>query len=139
VSSLSEYLTASTTGERVFALLKYLASLSDNMPVGEFARTVRKALPKKGDELMATVLDQILEEGRQEGRKKGFQEGAVETLQESVAEVLEARFETVPASVTNKLRQICNPAELHVLNRKAAQVDSLPEFHKTLDDVLSEA
>lgn len=134
VSLLSEYLTALTTGERVFALLKYLASLCDNMPVGEFARTVRKALPKKGDELMPTVLDQILEEGR----KEGFQEGAFETLQESVAEVLEARFETVPADIADKLGQIDDEVVFHGLLREAARVDTLMEFRNKLDDLLSE-
>ena len=83
---------------------------------------------------MPTVLDQILEEGR----KEGFQEGAFETLQESVAEVLEARFETVPADIADKLGQIDDEVVFHGLLREAARVDTLMEFRNKLDDLLSE-
>ena len=122
VRLLAGYLTARTAGERVFALLKYLTYLCDNMSDTEFVRTVREALPEKGDELMASVFEQIRERH------------VVETLQRDVTEVLEARFESVPEDIAGRLHRVEEEEKLHILLREAAKVSTLTEFREKLDD-----
>jgi predicted transposase YdaD len=77
-------------------------------------------------------IQQGIQEGIQQGRQEGIQRGAWEDAQESIREVLEARFHLIPDELVNSIRKIDEVAVLHKLLKKAAVINSLEEFEEGL-------
>ncbi|MCC2693903.1 hypothetical protein [Nodularia sp. LEGE 04288] len=55
-----------------------------------------------------------------------------QTLQQSISEVLEARFNHVPPELVEQLNQIYDNARLKQLLKKASITDSISEFQQQL-------
>ena len=81
-----------------------------------------------------------LEQGRQEGRKEGLEKGLEQGRQEgqrhgrvqSICDVLEVRFGTVPPRLTHTLSSMTDEA-LRKLTKSALTVSSLQEFVALLE------
>lgn len=70
-----------------------------------------------------------IERGRQqgiaEGRQEGIAEGMIEKGRESVIEILETRFDSVPTSLVETINQIENEGVLKILFKRAITIASL--------------
>lgn len=73
---------------------------------------------------------------KKEGIQEGIQEGILRNSREAVIEILEARFDLVPRSISTTINEIDDPATLKILLRKAITVASLDEFRPLLLKVL---
>ncbi len=74
-----------------------------------------------------------LKKGRQEGRQEGMQEGMLKTSREAIVDILQLRFERVPASLHEMIEALDDPAVLKQLHRDAVTVRSLDDFAAILD------
>ena len=63
------------------------------------------------------------------GRERGLQEGAQQTL----LEILDARFGTLPATVFDAIHQIQDQEQLRLLHRQVIHSASLAEFQSILN------
>ena len=72
------------------------------------------------------------EQGQREGRQQGRQEGRESALQESILDLLEARFGTVPYAIREHLLGVHHEDELKRLHRQAALAPDLDGFQKQL-------
>jgi predicted transposase YdaD len=98
----------------------------------------------EGDELMSTLAQQWLEEGRQQGIQQGMQQGIQQGMQQgmqqgtqqNVMELLLERFQSPAVRFRGRIEAIHNLDTLRLLVRRAATVDSLAEFEQALDILL---
>ena len=74
----------------------------------------------------------LAEQLRQEGLRKGRQEGRQEGIQEDILEVLEIRFEQLPAGLREAITAIHDPAHLRRLHKASIQAVSLEDFSRSL-------
>ena len=65
--------------------------------------------------------------------EEGLQQGMQQKAREDILEVLEARFSTVPYTVTERLKQMEDLARLKVLLRQACTAASSGEFQRSLE------
>jgi hypothetical protein len=84
----------------------------------------------------SAAYDLIKQEGVQEGIQEGIQEGMLRKSREAVLEVLEARFDFVPRSISSVIGAIDDPVTLKTLLRKAIIVESLDHFRQLVDEIL---
>jgi len=61
--------------ECIRMVLRYVASGTDQMSGEELRGVVRQSLKTKGEDLMPTIAEQWVQEGREEGREEGLAEG----------------------------------------------------------------
>ena len=73
-------------------------------------------------------------EGWQEGMEQGMEQGVLKHSQESVLEILEERFYSVPDSLKESLENILDQNLLKLLFKMALRVNSLDEFDKAIQD-----
>ena len=99
----------------VYRLLDWLLVLPEENEVA-FKKTVVEYEMKNNMEHITTI-ERL---GRQEGRQEGWQN--------SVLELLEARFGEAPEAIRAQVREVVAPAELRAMLLKAAVVRSLAEF-----------
>lgn len=78
-----------------------------------------------------TLAEQFRQEGRQEGRKEGLIEG-VASLQRALLEVLEVRFGSVPAGLTETLSAVSDLEKLKTLHRAALTSPDVESFASSL-------
>lgn len=74
-----------------------------------------------------------IQEGIEEGIREGIQQGLLQSSRESIVEILEARFEIVPASISRTISSMEDHSLLKMLLKKAATVDSLQKFKEILE------
>jgi hypothetical protein len=108
---------------------------------------VSSRLPEKllarGRDIMieSAAYDLIKQEGLQEGLQKGLQEGLevgmLRKSKEAVIEILEARFDLVPRSISTAINAIEDLVSLKALLRKAATVESLDRFNQLMHEILN--
>jgi hypothetical protein len=68
----------------------------------------------------------------QQGVSQGIQQGIQQAVRQAIIEVLEERFDLVPAEIIKSLKKVDEPMILHRLLRKSAKVASLDEFKDIL-------
>jgi len=81
---------------------------------------------------MERGMHQGMERGLHQGMERGLHQGMERGMQESVIEVLEARFGAVSASIRKRLTSITDRAMLEDLLKKAATVPTLTEWEKNV-------
>ena len=150
-------LCRSRTGlEAVEVMLRYVATATDRVGPEEIRNALTAALGPEGEEIMPTLAEKWIEEGRtkglqqglqeglqqglqqglREGLQQGVQEGRLEAARESVLEALEARFEPLPGDIVDRVRLADDPAKLKILLRQAVRAENLDAFRETLRIVL---
>ncbi len=67
--------------EYLETVVLYLLSAAESLTRKQIGQAVEKAAPEKGGEMMATLAEQWLEEGRLEGERKGKKETLLKTLE----------------------------------------------------------
>jgi hypothetical protein len=74
---------------------------------------------------------------KREGVEEGVQEGMLRKSREDVIEILEARFDLVPRSISGAINAIDDPVSLKAFLRKAVSVESLDRFRQLMEEVLN--
>jgi hypothetical protein len=121
ILSLARELAWQRTGlEFLQTLLRYVTAASERVTQEVLHEALTTAFPQEEGTLMATLAEKWLQEGLEQG------------LQESIVEVLEARFGSLPAPVREQIQAVGQFAVLRILLRDAVQVDSLQAFEERL-------
>ena len=63
-------------------LINYVVQGTDRVDADVLRGALEQGLPQTGDELMPTLAEQWLNQGKEQGRQEGLQEGRQEGLQE---------------------------------------------------------
>ncbi|WP_198525074.1 hypothetical protein [Kamptonema formosum] len=84
------------------------------------------------------LLSRIEQRAMQAGIERGIQRGIQQNARESVIEILEMRFEEVPAQLREAINRIEDAAKLKQLHRQAVTIESVPEFQQLLPPNLAE-
>ena len=128
---IEDLFRAKTVGEQVFALLKYIGHLCDNVDGEEFRHKVIEAYEEKGDELMSSVADQWIERGKQIGRK----EAIPDARRDDVLRVIEERFDQVPTTVTDLVSGVTDEDKLDAMLSAAARAQTVEQLDRMLREV----
>ncbi len=110
--------------EYLQVLLKYLAVGTDALDAETLRKAVKAALAEPEETIMATVAETWVQEGLQQGLEKA--------TRESILEILEIRFGSLPEKVSALLNRVKDLDRLKQLHREALQVDSLEAFNQGL-------
>ena len=73
--------------------------------------------------------------GIEKGIKEGIKEGKRSKSQDYIIEVLETRFESLPAHLREKIKKIEELETLSTLHKEAVLVKNLQEFEKTIEKI----
>jgi hypothetical protein len=74
---------------------------------------------------MATIAQQWIEQG--------IEQGIVQNARESVFDILQIRFGTIPSDVVETITALDDALRLKVLHKRAVTVQSLAEFEQVLE------
>ncbi|GAB6163985.1 Rpn family recombination-promoting nuclease/putative transposase [Desulfothermus naphthae] len=126
-------------------LLSYIASASDKIDEKDITEAIKQI--KKEANIMPTLAEKWIEQGRIEGRMEGRIEGRIEgqregrmegmilDAQEMVLEALIERFGLIKPDLSVKIKGIVNREVLKSLLKLAIRVESLSEFEEKLKQV----
>ncbi len=103
-------------------VLVYIARVYDTT-AETLTSAVARAKPGREGELMPTVAQEWIKQGKAEGRAEGKAEGRVEALLGSILDVLEARFGSVDDAVRTRLLKL-SEEDLRPLIKQAATASS---------------
>ncbi len=131
VSELFEEEHREVATELAALLWTFLLQASD-LRREEVRRIVEETIPPEEKEHFMSTAEMLKEEGRKEGRKEGRQEGRAEGRQaalcDAVLDLLETRFEAVPAALRESVLRVADLNCLRGLVRRAAVCSSLEDF-----------
>ncbi|MCL4868366.1 MAG: Rpn family recombination-promoting nuclease/putative transposase [Anaerolineae bacterium] len=119
--------------QSLVTVLRYLAVTAERVTPEQMQQVLAPVLQYQGDELMSTLAQQWIEEGRQQGMQQGMQQGLLQAMRQNVVELLEERFPAQGRKFRGRIEAIHNLDTLRLLVRRAATVDSLAEFEQALD------
>jgi len=143
IFSLLRNLTQQKTGLGYLeTLLRYLASANTTLSEQELQTAVMAAIAEGGDQIMPTLAQKWIEEGRQEGLQKGRQEGMQQGIKMGLLEVIEsdlhAKFSARGLKELIRIRQIEDLAILRAIRTAIQRVSSLEELQQVYEEYLSE-
>ncbi|GAB6163950.1 hypothetical protein JCM12298_31100 [Desulfothermus naphthae] len=119
-------------------LLRYIVNATDKIEEKDIKKAIKQI--KKGVDIMPTLAEKWIEqgriEGRMEGRIEGQKEGRIEGMildaQEMVLEALIEKFGLVKPELSVKIRGVGNRDVLKNLLKLAIRVESIQEFEERL-------
>jgi predicted transposase YdaD len=120
---------AGVSAEAVERFFRYM--LNANVDRQGFDASVKQLHSKNLTELAMTLADRIREEGLETGLQKGRQEG-IASLHRAILEVLEVRFESLPAGLGETLSTVSDLEQLKTLHRAALTSPDLDTFASSL-------
>lgn len=97
---------------------------------------VRKLVERRRDLMIQSYAYDIIKE---EGFKEGVQQEKLHSRRQAICDVLEARFDLVPANVLDMINHIEIVPALEELHRKAVTVKDLSTFNQILHTILTPA
>jgi predicted transposase/invertase (TIGR01784 family) len=110
---------AETALEYLRTVLIYVAAASDRVAEPDLAKAAQAALQERGGEIMPTLVEQWIEQGKREGLEQGWEQG----LEQSVLRVLEQRFDDVPAAMRQRITDLPMGALERALDEAVAAPD----------------
>jgi len=116
--------------EFIETLIRYFlnAAPKESLSYEDIRDAIERDLSDKRGEIMPSIADSLIEEGKQQGLQQGMQQGIIQNAREDVIDCLEARFTSVPESMVKIIHEINDPSTLKVLLKKAVKVESISEF-----------
>jgi hypothetical protein len=102
--------------------LIYVAAANDRVTESDLATAVNTALPQRRGDIMPTLVEKWIEQGKQEGlelglekglqqgREQGLEQGREQGLEQSIHRLLTRRFGPPSPSVTAELDALSAPA-----------------------------
>ena len=131
-----EILLLSASESAVERLFRYISNR--DIDRNAFRATLNSLHNRNLKEKAMTLAEQWREEGREEGLEKGLekgrQEGCAAEAQRSVIDVLNVRFNRVPAGLAEKIQHERNLAKLRNLLIQALKSSSLEDFAAHLEN-----
>ncbi len=123
----------------LMGLLSYSAAVGDRLTTAQLTQAAQAAEPVRGANVMPTLAEQWLAQGRVEGRRAGLGEGrsagysegvaqARAALLEAIEAVLDLRFGAASQSLLAEIRGLEDVAELQRLLRLGRRAQSLDEL-----------
>jgi flagellar biosynthesis/type III secretory pathway protein FliH len=94
---------------------------------------LNKSFKEKGEQVMNSIADLWIEEGKKEGLKEGLSKGAIEEARTSVFDVLKLKYANISQSITTMLQNIQDHNALQTLRREAVLARNLSEFQTRLN------
>lgn len=122
-----------TAAEFLYVALRYVSVAAEQVTKEELAAAYQKVISDQGDDIMPTLAEQWIEEGKQEGLQQGLREGKKQGILNSIVDLLRLRFDVAPPVLTERLATIEEPETLSLILRQAATADSLSDFERFLD------
>jgi hypothetical protein len=119
----------------LYVALRYLSVAADQVTREELTAAYHEVMRDQGDDIMPTLAEQWIEEGKEVGLQQGLLEGKKEGIIISILDLLRLRFDAAPASLTERLSLIEEPEALSLILRQAATAESLTAFEAYLDSV----
>jgi len=107
-------------------LLRYIGSATDKIEEKDIKKAIKQI--EKGADIMPTLAEKWIEQGRMEGRM----EGMILDAQEMVIEALMERFGLIKPDLAVKIKGIVNRDVLKSLHKLAIRVESIQEFEERL-------
>jgi len=121
--------------ENLRAFLKYITLSSKHVGKEQLKIELENTYGRRGAEIMGTIAEEWVEDGRREGLEKGLEkgrvEGRVEGLRTGVQAVVELRFPQEAALLSKRLESIDSAEQLSevlMLSRTAETIDELFKF-----------
>ncbi|GAB6163937.1 hypothetical protein JCM12298_30970 [Desulfothermus naphthae] len=111
-------------------LLRYIANATDKIEEKDIKKAIKQI--GKGADIMPTLAEKWIEQGRMEGEKQGMIKGMVLDAQEMVLEALIERFGLLKPELSVKIRGVANRDVLKTLLKLAIRVESIQEFEERL-------
>lgn len=116
ILSLARELSRQATGLRYLeTVLRYVSQGTDRLSREDLRRAVEVSFSEKGDEVVATLAEQWIEEGVQKGIQKGIQQGLREGLLAGIELGLETRFGREGLALMPKIRKVDDARRLRTL------------------------
>ena len=128
-----ELLDQETATAYIQTVLRYMAAGSDKLSQEDLKTIVLKVI-EEGDDLMPTLAEQWVEEGREEGEKIGLKKGREEGRDAALSvlrRLLATRF-GVPLDYFDDALHPLNLAAITALSEAAFEADSLAAFEASL-------
>jgi len=79
-------------------------------------------------EMVMTSAQALKNEGKKEGREEGRKEGALLERRKVILEAISARFQTVPSSLSKRIKRIKSMERLERIFEQCLTVDNLDEI-----------
>ncbi|GLI36473.1 hypothetical protein [Desulforhabdus amnigena] len=113
-----------------------LKQYEEDMKMPYVTSVERRGIQKGIQKGIQQGIEKGIEKGIETGIKKGIRQGLLQNSRESIIEILEARFEIVPSSISKNISAMEDLSLLKMLLKKAATVDSLQKFKEILEKML---
>ncbi len=128
------------TKDTLAAIMSYVLRSASRMTDADFTAAIQP-LGNVGTDTMSTLFEKWkedgrldgLEEGREEGLEKGREEGRILDRQDSILDILSTRFESIPESVRQSIRDIFDSERLAKLTAVAVKCESVAQFAESLN------
>lgn len=117
--------------ENLRAFLKYVSLCSKQLDKRELRIQIETAFGRQGIDIMGTIAEEWVEDGRQEGLEKGLEKGRIEGLRTGVQAIVELRFPEDAATITTRLEPVDSAerlSEVLKLSRTVTTIDELVAF-----------
>ena len=79
-----------------------------------------------------TMAEYLFQQGRDEGEQRGIEIGSLQAKRRSIIELLQIRFDSVSATIVEKVNAIDSLERLNEAFRQAAMIESIDQLQ--LDD-----
>jgi predicted transposase/invertase (TIGR01784 family) len=138
---------AETALEYLRTVLYYIGKASAHLEPDEMVTIVQQTLTDEGNEIMQTVADYWIEQGREEGIEQGIERGIeqgieqgiergrIQNLQENILDLLRIRFELTGEEIGERITAVTDPPILRQLHRQAATAETAVAFLDTLTNL----
>ncbi|HIE29526.1 TPA: hypothetical protein EYP66_19830 [Candidatus Poribacteria bacterium] len=80
------------------------------------------------EEMGRTAAQELIEQGIAQGIAQGIEQGIIQSKQEDLLELMKVKFDSVPQSVTDKIKRMQDTGRLNELIRKILTVRSIDEM-----------
>ena len=119
--------------EHIRTILYYLSEATDRVSREELQKALLRQ-GKQGENVMATVAQEFIQQGVEQGIEKGIEQGIEQGVEKSIRRVLRRRFGDVPEEINKQLAGL-TAAELEEMLDTAVVAPDLDTFAQALTAV----
>ncbi|MEZ6122267.1 MAG: hypothetical protein R3C49_03700 [Planctomycetaceae bacterium] len=130
---LRELLSQPDGLEKLRAFLVYVSVGTKQVSQQQLRMQIEKIYGQRGTEIMGTIAEEWVEDGRRAGLEKGREEGREEGLRAGIQAVIELRFPEGCQRLTKRLESIRSADRLSELLQLSRTAESIDELVATLD------
>jgi predicted transposase/invertase (TIGR01784 family) len=132
VEGFFEVLEPKEAMEYILVFFQYLVKTSEMVKERDFKQALA-TLPEGGKEIMNTLADQWMRQGREDGLVNGRQEGELKAARTMLLNFASSKFEYVPVGFSQKIHAIKDIDVLNSLSHSLPRAESLEAFEALID------